>query len=164
MAFVVAALVTLAASSALASNAQVIEVLRLVGARDTYIARAFVRRFTLRAMLGALAGRSRGCSPSPLLPAAAQDGGGFLTGLGFPGRRMGSPARLPPLVGVVAFAATRAAAFRALEELHDGPVAPLARLQRLDVSRDGGARVAYLPYGRSSRARAPRACHAIAAG
>ncbi len=41
-----AAMITLAAQAALAANAQVIAVLRLVGARDGYIAQAFVRRFT----------------------------------------------------------------------------------------------------------------------
>ncbi|EPX85500.1 Cell division protein FtsX [Salipiger mucosus DSM 16094] len=52
----VGAMVTLAANAALAANAQVIAVLRLVGATDTYIARAFVRRFTLRALGGAAVG------------------------------------------------------------------------------------------------------------
>ena len=61
-----AAMITLAANAALATNAQVIRVLRLIGARDTYIARAFVRRFTLRALSGAAVGhRCWGCSPSP---------------------------------------------------------------------------------------------------
>jgi cell division transport system permease protein len=55
-----AAMITLAANAALAANAQVIGVLRLVGARDTYIARAFVRRFTLRALTGAAAGAAGG--------------------------------------------------------------------------------------------------------
>ena len=45
-----AAMITLATQAALAANGQVIRVLRLVGAKDTYIARAFVRRFTLRAL------------------------------------------------------------------------------------------------------------------
>ncbi|MEW9922571.1 cell division protein FtsX, partial [Marimonas sp. MJW-29] len=39
----VAAMVTLAANAALAANAQVIAGLRLVGARDDYIAQAFIR-------------------------------------------------------------------------------------------------------------------------
>ena len=38
-------MITLAARAALATNAEVIRVLRLVGAKDSYIARAFVRRF-----------------------------------------------------------------------------------------------------------------------
>jgi cell division transport system permease protein len=116
MAFVMAALVTLAASSALASNARVIEVLRLVGARDTYIARAFVRRFTIRAMLGAVGGTAAGLAAVALLP-AAQDEGGFLSGLGFRGSEWALPFALPLLVGLVAFAATRAAAFAALRRL-----------------------------------------------
>ncbi len=55
-----AAMITLAANAALASNAQVIRVLRLVGARDAFIARAFVRRFTLRALSGAAIGTALG--------------------------------------------------------------------------------------------------------
>jgi cell division transport system permease protein len=113
---VVAALVTLAASSALASNARVIEVLRLVGARDTYIARAFVRRFTLRAMLGAALGTLAGMVSILLLP-AAQDDGGFLSGLGFRGLEWAIPLVLPLFAGLVAFAATRAAAFSALRRI-----------------------------------------------
>ncbi|NCU19936.1 cell division protein FtsX, partial [Candidatus Falkowbacteria bacterium] len=51
-----AAMITLAAQAALAANGQVIRVLRLVGARDVFIARAFVRRFTLRGFSGAVLG------------------------------------------------------------------------------------------------------------
>ena len=65
-----AAMITLAANAALAANAQVIEVLRLVGARDAYIAQAFVRRFTLRALAGAAAGTVAGLVAVALLPAA----------------------------------------------------------------------------------------------
>jgi cell division transport system permease protein len=114
--FVVAALVTLAASSALASNARVIEVLRLVGARDAYIARAFVRRFTLRAMLGAALGTVAGMVAILMLP-SAQDDGGFLAGLGFRGLEWAIPLALPVFAGLVAFAATRAAAFSALRRI-----------------------------------------------
>jgi cell division transport system permease protein len=116
MGVVVAALVTLAASSALASNARVIEVLRLVGARDSYIARAFVRRFTIRAMLGAIAGTLAGLIAVLLIP-SAQEEGGFLTDLGFSGMEWAIPLLLPLLTGVVAFAATRTAAFAALRRI-----------------------------------------------
>jgi cell division transport system permease protein len=116
MGVVVAALVTLAASSALASNARVIEVLRLVGARDTYIARAFVRRFTIRAMLGAIAGTLAGLVAVFLIPSAQEDGG-FLTDLGFSGAEWAIPLLLPILTGLVAFAATRTAAFAALRRI-----------------------------------------------
>lgn len=112
-----AAMITLAANAALAANAQVIGVLRLVGARDSYIARAFVRRFTLRALAGAGAGAVLGLAGVAVLPSADQ-AGGFLTGLGFQGAGWLLPLVLPPMAGLVAFAATRAAAFRKLKELN----------------------------------------------
>jgi cell division transport system permease protein len=111
-----AAIVTLAASAALAANAQVVKVLRLVGARDAYIARAFVRRFTLRALSGAAVGTVLGMIGVALLP-ATDTAGGFLTGLGFQGASWLYPLFLPPLVAIVAFIATRAAALRKLREL-----------------------------------------------
>lgn len=111
-----AAMITLAANSALAANAQVVKVLRLVGARDSYIARAFVRRFTLRALSGAAIGTAAGMIGVALLP-STDSAGGFLTGLGFQGISWLYPLILPPLAAVVAFAATRASAFRKLREL-----------------------------------------------
>jgi cell division transport system permease protein len=110
---VTAAIITLAANAALASNAQVISVLRLVGAKDNYIARAFVRRFTLRALGGALLGTVAGMFAVALLP-AAQEAGGFLTGLGFKGWHWFWPLILPPIAGILSFVATRRAAFRML--------------------------------------------------
>ncbi|MGX9351270.1 cell division protein FtsX [Shimia sp. W99] len=110
------AMITLAANAALAANAQVISVLRLIGARDSYIARAFVRRFTLRALAGAAIGTVLGIGAILLLP-AAQDEGGFLTGLGFSGAGWALPLMIPLLAAVVAYAATGAAARRTLSEL-----------------------------------------------
>lgn len=110
------AMITLAANAALAANLQVIKVLRLVGARDSYIARAFVRRFTLRALGGAVVGTALGMLAVALLPAASPNGG-FLTGLGFTGFGWLLPLTIVPLVGIVAFAATRFAAFRTLKGL-----------------------------------------------
>ena len=117
MGVVVAALVTLAASSALASNARVIEVLRLVGARDSYIARAFVRRFTIRALARRHRGHARGPDRRAPDPFSAQEEGGFLTDLGFSGIEWAIPLLLPLLTGLVAFAATRTAAFAALRRI-----------------------------------------------
>lgn len=111
-----AAMITLAANAALAANTQVITVLRLVGARDTYIARAFVRRFTLRALGGAAIGVILGSVAVLLLP-SADTGGGFLTGLGFHGQHWLWPLVIPPLAAIVAFVATRAAARRTLKDL-----------------------------------------------
>ncbi|MBL4918339.1 cell division protein FtsX [Szabonella alba] len=110
------AMIVLAANASLAANAQVIRVLRLVGARDSYIVRAFTRRFTRRAFLGALAGTAAGMAGIALLP-AADAAGGFLTGLGFQGAGWLLPLLLPPAAALVAFFATRAAAFRKLKEL-----------------------------------------------
>lgn len=111
-----AAMITLAANAALAANAQVIGVLRLVGAQDGYIVRAFVRRFTLRALVGASAGVGLGCLAILLLP-AAQDEAGFLTGLGFRGWHWAWPLAVPPLAAAVAYWATQAAARKTLRDL-----------------------------------------------
>ncbi|SFD05893.1 cell division protein FtsX [Tropicimonas isoalkanivorans] len=110
-----AAMITLAAQAALAANARVIATLRLVGALDTFIARAFVRRFTVRALTGALAGTLLGMAAVAALP-RADAAGGFLTGLGFAGAQWLLPLLVPPVVALVAFGATRLAAFRQLRE------------------------------------------------
>ena len=111
-----AAMITLAANAALAANAQVIRVLRLVGAQDDYIAAAFVRRFTLRAVVGAAIGAVCGMIGIALLP-PVDEAGGFLTGLGFQGAGWLLPLSLPLIAGAVALLATRAAAFRKLREV-----------------------------------------------
>ncbi|MGN0932308.1 cell division protein FtsX [Falsigemmobacter intermedius] len=111
-----AAMITLAANAALAANAQVIRVLRLVGATDGFIAGAFVRRFTLRALAGSLAGVALGALAIFALP-SADEAGGFLTGLGFQGYGWFAPLSLPVLAALVAFGATRAAARKKLSEL-----------------------------------------------
>lgn len=111
-----AAMITLAVGVALAANAQVIRVTRLVGARDVYIARAFVRRFTLRALLGGVIGTALGMGAIALLPSAAEEGA-FMTGLGFAGAGWLWPLVIPPLGAIVAFAATRRAALTVLKEV-----------------------------------------------
>ncbi|WP_227268999.1 cell division protein FtsX [Roseobacter weihaiensis] len=116
LAVTMAAVVTLAANAALAANAQVIKVLRLVGATDQFIAQAFVRRFTGRALAGALGGTLLGMVAVLLLPPAS-DAGGFLTGLGFQGLEWALPLLIPLLAAVVAFGATGWSAKRVLGEL-----------------------------------------------
>ncbi|CUH87789.1 cell division ABC transporter subunit FtsX [Phaeobacter sp. CECT 5382] len=111
-----AAMITLAANAALAANAQVIEVLRLVGALDSYIAHAFIRRFTLRALGGSAAGMALGMFGVWLMPAASNEGG-FLTGLGFQGWSWLLPLLIPLLGALVAFAATTRAAKKRLGDL-----------------------------------------------
>ena len=109
------AMITLAAQAALSANAQVIRVMRLVGATDAFIAGAFVRRFTLRAFTGSAFGALAGAAGIFFLP-EADVAGGFLTGLGFEGLHWLWPLAIPPLAGAVAYVATRAAAFRRLKE------------------------------------------------
>lgn len=111
-----AAMVTLAANAALAANAQVIAVLRLVGATDTYIASAFVRRFALRALTGAAFGTLLGIVALMLVPAGS-DTTGVLTDLSIQGIGWVWVVLIPPLSGLVAFVATRYAAGRVLEDL-----------------------------------------------
>ncbi|KMK66473.1 cell division protein [Puniceibacterium sp. IMCC21224] len=111
-----AAMITLAAHAALAANAQVIAVLRLVGATDSYIAGAFVRRFTGRSMIGAAAGTALGIIAVLLMPGAG-DTGGVLTGLGFVGWHWIWPLCVPLVAALVALLATQAAARRVLEGL-----------------------------------------------
>lgn len=107
-----AAMVTLAAHAALAANAQVIGVLRLVGATDAYIAGAFVRRFTARAFAGALAGTAIGLWAVMLLPDDSLTGG-----VGFSGAGWLWPAVIPVTAAILALLATHLAARRVLERL-----------------------------------------------
>ncbi|MDE0590736.1 cell division protein FtsX [Halocynthiibacter sp. C4] len=111
-----AAMITLAANSALAANAQIIGVLRLVGARDIFIARAFVRRFTFRAFAGGVLGAVLAAIALLFLP-NTEEAGGFLTGLSFVGWNWLLPLAVPFLAGFVAYAATRFAALRVLKGL-----------------------------------------------
>ncbi|NRB00536.1 MAG: cell division protein FtsX [Rhodobacteraceae bacterium] len=109
-------IITLAAGAALAANAQIIDALRLIGARDVYIARAFVRRFTLRTLIGAAAGTAFAMAAIAVLPPAGGEGG-FLTGLGFRGVEWFWPLVVPPLAAFVSFWATRTAALRRLKQV-----------------------------------------------
>lgn len=108
-----AVVVTIAARASLAMNAQVITVLRQLGATDRYIARAFVRRFTLRGLLGATLGTALGVVLILIL--ASGPAGALLVSLR-PTSLTGwtSALAIPPATGLLAFLATRRAAFRVL--------------------------------------------------
>lgn len=112
----VAAMITLAAQASLAAHVQVIRVLRLVGARDVYIARAFVRRFTLRTLVGAALGAIVGGLTLLAMP-QNDSADGMLLGVGLEGVEWLWLLVIPLLSGIVAFIATRAAAFGKLREL-----------------------------------------------
>jgi len=75
-----------------------------------------VRRFTLRALFGALFGTVLAMLAIYFLPSAA-DEGAFLTGLGFQGWHWALPVVVPVIAAVLAFWATRIAAFRVLRRM-----------------------------------------------
>lgn len=110
---VTAAIIALAASASLSSNGQVIKVLRLVGARDRFIARAFVRRISKRAFFGALAGTALAMLVLLALPNAGSTVPVF-AGVGFDGLSWLLPLTIPPLAMALAWAASMATAFRVL--------------------------------------------------
>ena len=110
-----AAIITLAANAALAANAQPIRVLRLVGARDDYIAQAFIRRFARRAAIGAVAGTLLGAVALALLPGG--DAGTVLPTLAFSGAGWLWLLIVPLAAVGIALAAARAATLRVLRGL-----------------------------------------------
>ena len=112
---VMAAMITTAAHASLAANAQVIRVLRLVGARDVYIAGAFVRRFTMRAAVGAVVGAVLAIVLLQFMP-QPQAIGLSDTAFGFQGIEWLWALAIPVIAAIVAFVATRMAAFRRLKE------------------------------------------------
>ncbi len=107
------ALVVLAVQAAIVSNAQNISTMRLIGARDTFIVRAFVRRITLRSGAGAAIGALI-ASCVILLIAADQDSPFSLS---FSGREWLYPILIIPFVASVAFFATRFSGFLALKDM-----------------------------------------------
>ncbi|WP_116085610.1 ABC transporter permease [Tropicimonas sp. IMCC34011] len=113
----VAAMVALAAQAALAANARVIATLRLVGAEDAFIARAFVRRFTLRGLAGAGAGTLAAAVVLAMLPSAgAGSTEAAWLSLSIGGAQWALLLLVPPATAAVAYGATRLAARRALTE------------------------------------------------
>lgn len=106
--------IVLAASAALAANGKIIDVLRLVGAKDNWIIRAFVRRFTVRAVSGALVGTLFAMLSVALIPGGIETG--VLSGLGFNGAEWLWPLTVPLAVAALAFGSTTFAARRRLAE------------------------------------------------
>lgn len=110
-----AAVVALSAKAALAANRQEIDVLHLVGAEDSYIARAFVWRFTGRAVAGALLGTLVGAVAVALVP-DDPGAGSFLTGLQPDAAGWALTALVPLATAAVAYLATRITVLRLLKE------------------------------------------------
>lgn len=116
MAATSAAMIILATRAAMAANAQVVAVLRLIGAQDSYIAAAFVRRFTMRAFMGAGLGTAAGGLAVYLLPSKT-DQAMILSGLSFQQLEWLWLLSLPPFIALVAFFATRQSTRRELRRL-----------------------------------------------
>lgn len=113
LAVVLAAALGLAAGGAAAASGRVIQTLRLIGARDRWIARAFTRRFALQALAGGAAGTALALALLAFLP-AANEPGFFLVGIRLAGREWALPLAVPPAAAVVAWVAARRAARRSL--------------------------------------------------
>ena len=111
-----AAMITLAARASMAANAQVIAVLRLIGATDNYIASAFVGRFTFRAFAGASIGIALGAVVVYLIP-AEEPRSLILTGLGLQGLEWLWLVSIPPFSAGTAYLSTRRAAQQVLAGL-----------------------------------------------
>jgi cell division transport system permease protein len=92
-----------------------------VGAKDAYIARAFIRRFTVRGFYGAALGTVLGAAAMIFLPNAqeidGQTAGGFLTEFGFEGFERLWLIVIPIFAAAVAYIATRIAANLTLKRL-----------------------------------------------
>ncbi len=101
----------LAAQAAVASGAPVIRTLRLVGARDDYIARVFTRRLVVRAVIAASVGTAGAMLLLGMLPRSSEEGF-FLVGIGLVGWTWVLPLLIPLAAGALAWLAMRQAARR----------------------------------------------------
>ncbi|MGB0958700.1 MAG: cell division protein FtsX [Halocynthiibacter sp.] len=111
---VLVVMVIFASNAALAANTKVLSVLRLIGARDTYIARAFVRRFTTRAFWGAVIGVGLGALMLLLMPLSS-GASEFGTAIGFQGWEWLWLLFVPVISALSAFFATRMSALNTLK-------------------------------------------------
>ena len=113
---VVAAMVTLGTNVSLAANAQVVNVLRLLGATDSYIKQAFVRRLTIKTFIGSTLGILLGLLTIWVMPSVDKSHG-FLSGIDLQGEGWIISLLLPFVFGVVAFVATVNAANQVLRKI-----------------------------------------------
>jgi cell division transport system permease protein len=113
LALALAAAAGLAAEAAAAANGQVIETLRLVGARDGWIARAFTRRIAVRAAAGAAVGTAVGAALLAALPRTSEQGF-FLVAIGLVGWHWLVPLAVPAGAAAAAWIGARRGARRTI--------------------------------------------------
>ncbi|MEM1363070.1 MAG: FtsX-like permease family protein [Pseudomonadota bacterium] len=111
-----ATIVALAAQAALAANAQVISVLRLIGARDGFIAALFVRRFAVRAFVGSAIGAACGAVAFALFDAGDTPLPVLGQATGFQGAAWAVPLIVPAAITLIAALTTILAARSILRE------------------------------------------------
>lgn len=107
------AMIIVATRAAIAGNIQVIEVLRLIGAEDKFVVRAFTRRFALRSLVGALVGTGIGIFAVFAIPRADT----LVMDLAFRGTEWVWAFLIPPFAGLVAYLASRIVTERHLKEM-----------------------------------------------
>lgn len=107
------AVLTLAVRATIEANGRAIQTLRLIGARDGYIAAAFTRRLARLAAGWAAVGTALGMVLLARLPRASEEGF-FLVGVGLAGWHWILPALIPAAAFGVAAVATRMATLRRL--------------------------------------------------
>ena len=110
------AMTVLSVQAAMAANRPIIEMLRLLGAHDGFIANSFIFRLTSRAVVGAAIGVVLGVAMLYALPAGGEEAGIFSV-MRFEGLEWAAPALLIPLVGLIAFGTTYLAAHFLLRRL-----------------------------------------------
>jgi cell division transport system permease protein len=108
-----AAVLALAVQASVAANGRVVEALRLVGAEDRFISRAFTRGVTLRAAAGAAAGTAAAAAVLAMLPPASARSF-FPVGIRLEGWHWALPLLVPPAAALIAWAASRATTRRHL--------------------------------------------------
>tara|TARA_B100001109_G_scaffold225204_1_gene198587 strand:- start:3952 stop:4845 length:894 start_codon:yes stop_codon:yes gene_type:complete len=113
---IVVSMIILVTRAGLLSNRKVIEVLRLVGATDQYIAGAFVRKFAFRAFFGSTLGAVVASLILFLLPSKV-DQNAILTGLRLEGLEWSWLIIIPVFFFILTFFAARISSLNILKSL-----------------------------------------------
>jgi cell division transport system permease protein len=113
LALAMGALAGLAASARIALNAQVADTLKLLGARDSTVSRAFSRGPVLSVLAGAAVGTGLAAGLLAFLPPSGEQGF-FLSGIGLRGWQWALPLAVPLVAAAISWMAARRAVRRHL--------------------------------------------------